>query len=60
MGGHSVRVELYEVPRSLPAIRGTRQQILYLEGMLWIERQMGEVQLNPAGMDVIWTQVDHD
>ena len=60
MGGRRVRIDLYVVARPIPAIIGIRQQILHLEGMFQIEPQVVEVQLYPAGVGMIRTQIDDD
>ena len=58
MGRYRVGIELDIVARSIPTIHGIRQQVLYLEGMVLIEPQRAEIQMNPAGVAMVRTQID--
>src|SRR4051812_47364540 len=60
MSRHRVRIDLYVIARSLPAVIGIGEQVLHLEGMLRIKTEITEVQPDPSRVGVIRTQVDND
>lgn len=56
---HTLRVEFDKVTRSMPNVARAGDQIVHLEGMIGIDVELAEPQIDEARMSVVRTEVYH-
>src|SRR5262245_116473 len=58
VGRHDTRVQRDEAPWAVPEIPRVAQQVVHLEGLARVERELVERQLDPAALRMVWVEGD--
>ena len=58
MRGHALRIQLHEISWTVPDIARSCKLIVHLEGMINLDLEEIEIEIDETGVGIVWIQID--